>query len=280
MMPIGSKIQVVSSSTNKSGAKIRKGSLGYIAAIGRLQYIAENLPLVAPARVIFTRYGFERKERCEDKFVGLAIPLADFDFIKNTKAYLDKSVKQMQDANELLKTVFMKEGVKQKRFITVAASIDNSTQDMTQSSNELISWVLSVINSNALSEIFIPIPNSPKNKLSAILGNNFPFAKELIEKYQGDREFLKKHLTSLIIHEPVKCKQLVFNLRTIVKLAMMSKLDNVYKNLNSTIGSTSAAMDDYCYLLNSGIKPPKIKSLRGVDTRLTNWINLYRSLTE
>ena len=281
MMPIGSKIQVVSSSTNKSGAKIRRGSLGYIAAVGRLQYISDNLPLIAPARIVFTRYGFEKQNRSEDKFVGLAMPaITDFDFIKNAKAYLDKSIKQTQDANDKLKQIFIKEGVRQKKFSIVAATIDNNAKDITQNLNELSSWVISILSSNILYGIFTPPPNSPRNKLLAVLENNLPFAKELIEKYQRDRDFLKKHLSSLVKQEPENCKRLIFNLRAITNLAMMEKLSNVYKNLNSTVGSTSTAIEDYCYLLNSGITPPKIRNMRGTDVRLTKWMDFYRSLTE
>lgn len=75
MFSTATKIQVLASNAKKGSAGPRKGSTGYVLECSFVEYAKDISCLLYVCRVLFNRYGFEKKERKEMKAVTLLFPL-------------------------------------------------------------------------------------------------------------------------------------------------------------------------------------------------------------
>jgi len=282
-MVVGTKITIVASSAVKSGAKIRKGSIGYIASVGKSYKLTDSFPSVIPARVIFTRYGNELKQRCEPKFIGIIIPTVSPDIIKNKQTYLDSLTKQAQDLSPNLNKIFLEEGVKQKKITTVVAVASNKSVDLMRDQNELTAWMTSILYSNMLHRVIYSNEKSPDGNLLKILQTDVPFAKSLIEKYMTDRSFFRKHVATFAEQEPIQCRQLISNIHTIRQLYMLKELSAIFgEHAKPITPLTPLVWNCWRLMLTKtvGIKlhAPQNKNIIALYTMISTWWNICNKL--
>lgn len=144
------KVKVLASTTNKSGAALRKGSLGYISTVGGIYTpIAPNglmLPhyAMAPGQLMVTRFGNEVKRRAELKPVVCVIPItshqANGSKFKNIDALLEDAKQFTLQFAELWK----ESGIPNKQLPFIVAVPTTEEINVTASSDELLSWVYSL----------------------------------------------------------------------------------------------------------------------------------------
>lgn len=155
MIPVGTKVEVIASATKGKGAKIRKGSLGYVTSCGQLHDLPRSsLPVyVMPARVVFTRFGYASKERSEIKFVAAIYPSRSPKTLKNPESHLNKKLRQCLDGSDWIRNIFQSEGLKAKKITPVVLDTLNTTTNITSSKNEFRSWLRSILLSGILHKI-------------------------------------------------------------------------------------------------------------------------------
>ncbi len=171
MVPVGRRVAVIASSTKKSGAKIRRGSLGYIAKINRTLHIDKIQAVVTDAEIVFTRFGFESRTRREYKRVWLVHPTSNPNDLKKPQNYLDGLAKRVLDfSNTLTSSV-------DKRTVVV---VHTSPTNILANENELLSWTLSVLSFIQPARLTIP-EFANQNKIFEDLDKLMPAGKQLID---------------------------------------------------------------------------------------------------
>lgn len=170
MIPVGNKISVIASSTKSKGARIRKGSQGYISTIGEISSPGLNsfngggAMYIVPAKIVFTRFGHERKLRNEVKFVALVFPSIDPEPIKRKKIYLNKLVKRALDYSEDIRQIWQNEGIRINKVTAVAVSGLGCSENLTSNPTEFAAWLRSIAISGSLHKILLCNTTSPYRK--------------------------------------------------------------------------------------------------------------------
>jgi len=230
MISIGNKIEVIASSTKGKGAKIRKGSLGYVSTTSTPSYIGGgggmftgNL-LVTPAKVIFTRFGHERKPRSEVKFVALIHPVINPKTIKNKKTYLERIVKQALDYTQEIKEIFKREGIKINKVNAIAVHTVNTTENVTISNNECSSWVRSIALSGILHNLLFIGPNDPSRRtLDRLVANNTQNL-DWLHTCVSSKTGVKQYVDHLFEGDKKELKPFVFRMQELLQLNRLQEL--------------------------------------------------------
>lgn len=187
----GTKVCVVSSSESRNGNKIRRGSLGYLSSVGLQTHIGRQEPLViVPAQIIFTRFGFQNKDRSESKLVYLVFPLRWDDNAKNKLKLLDKFTSMAKgtkpNLNNMLYTLAghrilthnVGHNVKSNKIPAVVVKAVDS--NIMSSENEFKSWLKSVLSGSLITTL---ISSNKKSKVYKTY--------EILEK---SNDYFKTHL--------------------------------------------------------------------------------------
>lgn len=178
----GTKIEVIASSATGKGAKLRRGSLGYISSQGSVRAI-HNLGLfVMPARLVITRFGNENKRRIEHKWVQFILPQTSV--TKHPMRSLNTSIKKSQDANLITKSFFEDEGVQIKKAVSLVALPTTNESDYSEDINELKAWASSLLFSGFLHETLFGMPHTAdtiqRTKLQEVLPEMVEKSHELV----------------------------------------------------------------------------------------------------
>lgn len=155
MIKTGTKIIILSSSCRKKTGP-RKGSIGFVSQMkqygSEISYIEEEDVFVNLTRVVFTRYGFESKERMELKYFMNVLP----NYMAKRKigpVLINKSAEVMKSDHTritLLKRRYMDVYGKTAALATVGVMVPIQTTDniMSFSDNIFSAWLYSFLREN------------------------------------------------------------------------------------------------------------------------------------
>lgn len=291
MFPVGSKVAVIASATKSKGANLRKGSLGYIANVGRIFNIGKSngypsaAMRVVPARICFTRFGFESKKRSELKFVALIFPTIAPKSLKNPEQYLQRLVVQASDHIQQIKQNFQNNGTNAKEITPVAVSFINSTQELTTDKNEFSSWFRSITMSSVLNDILFTIPSNPYRKtLSALTGDSSKTHNRLIRSL-SKRRFADNFVDDLFKNQE-EVHEWVFRLQRILQLNRMRKVEELRNKYQRPVMNNAIAFLD-TWALNSlglnnltGLIPKRTMAHKTEESLALGWLKVYNKLTQ
>lgn len=197
----GTKIEVIASSETGKGAKLRKGSLGYISGQGSL-YKLPNLGLITmPARLVVTRFGKETKRRIEHKWVQVILPITPT--TKHPLKQINSMLQKSQDSIQNIRRFFEEEGVSVKKVPSIIALPTTNESDYSDNINELKAWTSSLLFSGMLHRCLFAQPNTTDSKQTDKLKEVLPeIARDLynvayhpkalytiLDKFEKDNDF-------------------------------------------------------------------------------------------
>lgn len=159
MISPGQRITVLASSNNKPGAHIRRGSTGYISTNHRSVVIKKLNVVLMATEIIFNRFGFEEKYRCERKTVVALYPLINITEIKDHQAYLDKLTKKALDFIGVIKLHL---SIVTKKVDIVV--ITTRPCSMSNNINEFKPWFLSILCRNEVYDFLTNNTDTPFKK--------------------------------------------------------------------------------------------------------------------
>ena len=150
----GTKVKVVLSSEIDKGAKLRKGSLGFVTTIGSEPvYTPNGEMLVVPVKLTVTRFGNEKKSRCEEQYAAVIYPneAPGDNMPRRWKNFIKRAV----DSTAIIKNIFEYNGVNIRGRVPCVALLETTEcADMCKDTNELTAWVTSLFRSGVFHELF------------------------------------------------------------------------------------------------------------------------------
>jgi len=265
MITTGKRITVVNSSTSRKGAHIRRGSTGFIINTSNayLCIIKNKTALIMPTFVTFNKFGFEKKQRCESKWVGIVLPL--FDITGSTA---------MEEINSLLINTTkyndhkkIMGNIKLSTFITIKMAPLNVLKD----ENEFSSWMVSVMHSNSFNMSLMHRCNTEFNKklikILSKVGIERPFNLQLLDK----EKFLYK--INLIFkgnrsHDVFNSIQTLLSLEDIARINIMKNKYTAPRLIIPAFMNKLLCTDAWCVALlnNSTVK------FKGEELKLTKLV--------
>jgi len=287
MFMIGQHIQVVASSQLKSGTNIRIGSTGFITNIFESIIVEKlNIALVL-CEVIFNRYGFEKKNRSESKYVIVILPYRE--------PYVN-SIKLKSNFNKLISTLIDMQAIIIRNFDLLSYNIKKPIYIIATPINTNIyknkyihrAWFLSIYknknfisqylkmraneydNTNVLFENFKNVSEShnevlneflaPKIKYYELLNLIDKYYDELVNNNQNYIEFIniiKSYIQLFNLNNMKIAKHIInhksskmFNLISALYLLMTYRLGVFNISPNNRITSQSIFKNGVHYWLN------------------------------
>lgn len=203
MIETGTKVIVLSSSCKKKTSP-RRGSVGFVSKVRRygpeISYIDGEDAFINLTKVIFTRYGFEHKERCESKFFLNVFP-SYLSERKINEALLERHTKIMElnkapTINRKLSEAYGKASVTATVGVLVPITTNNNVMEL--SDNEFTAWLTSFLYEHTFN-VLIENAYSTNDKISKVVDHNVvstlmhlshssSLRKELFPKIAGDKD--------------------------------------------------------------------------------------------
>lgn len=291
MFPVGNKVAVIASATKSKGARIRKGSLGYVANVGRVFNLGKNNRYphvsmrVVPARIVFTRFGYENKIRSELKFAALIFPATDPKYVKSPETHLNRLVAKAADYHTNLKEMFQSEGSRIKKVTPIAITAVNSTQSVTENEIEFLAWFRSIAMSSVLNEILFAAPNDPKRKALVDLTGGDKLNQALLMSSLGNRKHAESFVKSLF-----KNKEEVYKwtsrLQQVLQLNRMQRVNKLGEKYQRPMLTSSHRFSNVWELKSTGLEdlmhliPTRMSSHRAEDTLANGWLQVYNRMAQ
>jgi len=283
MIFTGQKIIVLISSNTKTGAKIRKGSLGYVSSFGTAKFNFKLNAVLIPAKIVFTRFGYEKKRRIESKIVYLLYPIGPCKSIKHVRKYLTSKVKIAQSMTSQLKQDLDKEGVKLNKLNILVVNKTNIETDILSSKNEFGAWFSSILQSGIFHKLYrINDNNEFKKAKSNLLANthNELFNLKKCLQYNGE------------ITRQAKCiyknKEIQFNIirqfKVLLHLDIRKSIDKIRQKLINQPLFHHIYPYEYLWTINMNniilekniIEQPSYKNAK---IHINNWISHFNTIT-
>lgn len=238
MIPVGNKVEVIASATKDKGARVRSGSLGYISTTSKVHCLGNNKTMygamyVVPAKIVFTRFGHERKDRNEMKFVALVYPTTETKMVKNKKAYLTKLVKQALDYSAEIRQIFKNEGINVNRVEPIVVHNVNTTSNIIASKNEFLAWLRSVALSGALHNLLFSPPMSAKTKTLNKLIDDSHANLSWLRATVSSRQSAMGYVDYLFGKDRSYLKAFVARVQEALQLEKLETIDNLRRSANS-----------------------------------------------
>lgn len=256
MIPIGTKVIVLASSTSAPGTKIRRGSLGYISSIGATLHFHQLNVFVTTAKIVFTRFGYEKKRRDESKFVGLIFPHRMLNPKKsvNIQKYINKLVHKSLDASAQIREMFKSEGVKTKNITNIIVHKTLIECNVSSNYNEFKSWTSSILCSGHFHKLFLAGKKGSLNKMRDNLLKDLPpsFSNHLYAciKYRRSRNLATKEVFSNPIHKQLMVKQL----KQYMNLCTRKEIAKLLNSTTKSFWAPSTTLQNLYFLANTGRK--------------------------
>lgn len=289
MFNVGEKIKIIYSNDKRKGAKVRKGSIGYISTLSHpISITDKHNYIMVQASIIFNQFGINDKKRIERQEVILINPLRvqKYTTIKTQKKFLMNLIKLTRDSKSDIQLKLLRSGIfirKNYPCVIALSSFNNLT--ISNDKSEFICWMYSILQSNLIKR-FKDLhfnKNSPENKTYTNLLNNIPVIKSLIENQLiGD---IKKvnNLLKVIFRDKDLCNSVILQFKSLLCLELMKSYDELYgikRRINSYhYGRLS---NIYIKLYNSGIDLTKIESINQTEKNAINsvitWQNIFRRI--
>lgn len=248
----GTKIGVISSSENGKGNKIRRGSLGYLSEVGTQIYAGKNsiTTVIAPAKIIFTRFGFQKRERSESKLVHLVFPLEWDKNTKNPLNHLDKITKRAKDINPDVRRNL--NALSSHTNITGSLGHNtNSTKlpsivikelcsDITSSEYEFKSWLKSILSGQIIVNLIRTRKKSKINKTYDVLKEFHPDFRLIMNS-----DKLNNIIDDICCLDKERQKVLINSLKSILNLYKSSIINPLANTTSCFVSVTKIINQSY-----------------------------------
>jgi len=281
MIPQGHKITVLASSKTKSGANIRRGSIGFVSGIGKTYTFSKQGMFVTPAKIVFTRFGYEKKERNETKFVTLLHPITSPSYIKYHQKFLNTLTIRSVDMTDRLKKHFANEGVLTKPSATVVIKHINHGTNLLTNLNNLKAWSSSILQSGLLHPVVMSTKISNLNVAKNELIKDYP---EFELKLKDCILFKKQSNTFIdtIANNDALKLLLIAKLQGFLTLKAREDILN-YLNIETLHWAAEAKIfRALWYLLDNNITiPVNAKESIRVNSRLkiiSEWLQIFKAI--
>jgi len=281
MIPRGHKVVVLSSSTTKSGAKIRKGSVGFIAGIGKTHDFYRQQMYITPAKIVFTRYGYENKQRNETKFVTLIHPTADPSKITHVQRTLNALAVNNINMLDRIKKLFTDEGVTIKSAVSVVVTKSYKNNCLLNNLNNLKAWTSSVLQGGALHPIVMADQFSNLNVARGLLTDGYPEFETNLKQCVLHRKQSNRFIDSIANNQELQAL-LVERLKGFLILKERKDMIDYTKEFDDHFMSKGRIFHLLWYFISNNIKLPiTAKKVYRIKTRKTDaelWMKLFESI--
>jgi len=282
MIFTGQKITTLVSSNNIPGANVRKGSLGYVSVLGNPKFYYKIESLLVPAKIVFTRFGFEKKRRSETKIVFLLFPITKDAAIKNIRRHLNNRVKKAMSMHSILKRNLLSEGVKLNKFDILIVTKTNLESNI-NTENEFEAWISSIIQSGIFHKL-LTLGNKDeikKAKQELVLG--LPEVEESLRKcvkYNGEIGKLARFLQT----RPVERLEIIKQFKQYLHLDMRRTVAQSIKKFDTNFLSPDNRYALYWFFYNNNLPFPEkeVDSYHYSITTdyITHWITKFETLND
>lgn len=288
MFNVGEKIKIIYSNDKRKGAKVRRGSIGYISTLSHPINISDKHNyIMVLASVIFNQFGINDKKRIERKKVILINPLRiqKYTTINTQKKFLINLMKLTRDSKSDIQLKLLNSGIIYKKnypCVIALSSFNNLT--ISDEESEFMCWMYSILQSNVIQK-FKNLhfhKHSPKNKTYTNLLNNVSIIKDLI-KYQliGDIKNVNNLLKTIFKDKNLR-NLVILRFKSLLCLELMKSYEELYKiNRKINLFHYGRLYNVYIKLYNSGIDLTKIKPLyqeKIVINAVIRWQNIFKKI--
>lgn len=283
MYMIGQQIQIIVSSQRAAGAKIRTGSTGFISNIYGSMFLEKLDISLMYCNVLFNRYGFEQRHRCENKKVIIIFPCREI-FLEGVKIkpQLNKMLKSVIDSTASIIDNFRNYDLKKKPIFIIATNINT---DVYSSKEIHRAWFLSICNNKFLSDKFNSIKNSDYNN-STILFEKFKNKSErhahILEEFLKSNKYndfirLSDLYYRAVIENKKEYIELINVFKIYIQLVNMSNISLAKRTLNFFSPLFFNLITAIYLLMNNKIGPFKNNQIlltHKISTqRISYWMN-------
>ncbi len=277
------KIVVLASSTSKTGAKVRKGSLGYVSSLGTpVRYL--SIPaILTPAKVVFTRFGNEKRERNETKIIFLLHPSSVIKNLTNIQRSMNKKVKSALDMTDKLKLILKNENLRISRPDIVVAAPSKVKISLVKNKIEFQAWVSSVIQSGLFHPIFALGKKNDEAKLKNILLKNLPEVSTNFKRCLKHKGEIDK-LTDNLYQDEYKRIKLVEQFKKYLHLYMRNNIEDMAHQVNIRSLSVEVISQYFWLMVNNHIVIPEFEKthrrfiLRNTHQIVMTWAQILDEL--
>jgi len=281
MIPRGHKVVVLSSSTTKSGTKIRKGSVGFVAGIGKTHDFSRQQMYITPAKIVFTRYGHENAQRNETKFVTLIHPAVDSSKVTHVQRTLNTLTANSLDMLDKIKKLFITEGVTIKPAASIVVTKSYKGNYLLNNLNNLKAWTSSVLQGGALHPIVLADQFSNLNIAKGILTKGCPEFETKLKYCVLYRKQSNKFIDSIANNQELQIL-LIKRLKGFLILKERKDVLNYTKEFNNHWMNKDIIFHLLWYFLSNNVKlPVAAKKVYGIKTHKANielWMKLFESI--
>lgn len=281
MIPRGHKIIVLASSTTKSGSKIRKGSVGFIAGVGKTHDFSRQQMYITPAKIVFTRYGYENTQRNETKFVTLVHPANKPSEIKHVQRFLNRLTVSSIDMTDRIKKHFTKEGVNGKPAVSIVVDRMCKDNNLLDNLNDLKAWTSSILQSGVLHPIVMASKDSNLNVAKNLLINGYPEFEANLRQCVLHRKQSNEFIDSIANNQELKIL-LVKKLRGFLTLQERKDIQDYSESVNNRWISNHIIFRALWYFLSNNLGlPANSNNIYGIKTHKGNvdaWMQLFASI--
>jgi hypothetical protein len=281
MIPRGHKIIVLASSTNKSGAKVRKGSIGFVAGIGATHEFPRQGMYVTPAKIVFTRYGHESIQRNETKFVTLIHPVVKPLNIQHPQRTLNKLVISSIDMTDRIKKHFETEGVTGRPTVSIVIDRLRKDTNLLNNLNDLKAWTSSVLQNGTLHPVVMAPEHSNLNVAKEELIDGFPEFKTRLKNCILHRKQSNEFIDTISDNHALKAL-LIKKLRGFLTLQARKDILSYKEATEVRWVKNDTLFPILWYFLDNNIKfPSTTEKLYGIKSHITNvetWMQLFASI--
>lgn len=194
MLTTGKRVTVVNSSTSRKGACVRRGSAGFVISTddAYVHMIDKKRILITPIHMAFSRFGFEKRRRQENKRVCAVLPLFAID-CDNAKSTIDGLLLSLA-RNKHIKNFMIDYGV------DTLVTIKLSPIDVLKNECEFSNWLISIMCSPKFN---INLMKRSRTKFNMELFNilNYVGLRRPLDVWLTNKKVLSKKLNNIFEHE-------------------------------------------------------------------------------
>jgi len=266
MIPRGHKVIVLASSTTKSGAKIRKGSVGFVAGVGKTYQYHRQQMYITPAKMVFTRYGYETTERNETKFVTLIHPTNPPMPGLHVQKFLNKLTIRSIDMTDRLKPHFVREGVTVNPAASIVVNSLCKDNILLNNLNDLKAWASSILQSGILHSIVTTNTTSELNVAKTALTAGYPEFEARLKQCIFYRKQSNEFIDSIADNQELKAL-LIKKLRGFLTLQAREDIRNYTKDLDNRFQEKEKLFHILWYFMSNNIPVPSCaREIHGIKS--------------
>lgn len=281
MISVGNRVIVLTSSTSKKGANIRRGSIGYINSISATYCKLSKGFISTPAVVTFVRFGYEKKRRIESKAVMLIHPYVSTHKIKNVAKALKSIILISNSLSKTNNIMFENQqfGIKNvKKIPSVVVRNTMSNINLEKNDLEFKAWLYSIMTSNLMNKFNVVNADDPLTKLKNETFTKIPGLLECLNKCRKYKMEAIKFADEMMSDKEHR-RELILSLKRILCLENMMETDRHIKIISGEnhFISGNTIIKSLIFLYSNRLMNKELYSKFGI---ITNNISIKRNIKE